>query len=54
LETPGAVRTYNFNLAVDPDLLWKDLGLAPRYPTIYEGVRAVADELGIQGTSFKN
>jgi nucleoside-diphosphate-sugar epimerase len=42
LETPGAVRTYNFNLAVDPDLLWKDLGLAPRYPTIYEGIPAVA------------
>ena len=42
LETPGAVRTYNFNLAVDPDLLWKDLGLAPTYPTIYEGIPAVA------------
>ena len=42
LETPGAVRTYNFNLAVDPDLLWSDLGLAPRYPTIYEGIPAVA------------
>ena len=44
LETPGAVRTYNFNLAVDPDLLWKDLGLAPAYSTIYEGVPAVAEE----------
>ncbi len=42
LETPGAVRTYNFNLAVDPDLLWKDLGMEPRYPTINEGVPAVA------------
>jgi nucleoside-diphosphate-sugar epimerase len=42
LETPGAVRTYNFNLAVDPDLLWHDLRLAPRYPTIYEGIPAVA------------
>jgi nucleoside-diphosphate-sugar epimerase len=42
LETPGAVWTYNFNLAVDPDLLWKDLGLSPRYPTIYEGIPAVA------------
>jgi len=40
LETPGAVRTYNFNLAVDPDLLWKDIGLAPRYPTIYDGIPA--------------
>lgn len=45
LETPGAVRTYNFNLAVDPDLLWKDLGRAPRYPTIYDGIpAAVASE----------
>jgi nucleoside-diphosphate-sugar epimerase len=42
LETPGAVRTYNFNLAVDPDLLWKDLGMEPRYPTIHEGIPAVA------------
>jgi nucleoside-diphosphate-sugar epimerase len=41
LETPGAVRTYNFNLAVDPDLLWKDLGLTPQYPTIDEGIPAV-------------
>ena len=41
LETPGAVRSYNFNLAVDPDLLWQDLGLAPRYETIREGIPAV-------------
>jgi nucleoside-diphosphate-sugar epimerase len=38
LETPGAVRTYNFNLAVDPDLLWKDLNLRRRYATIDEGI----------------
>jgi hypothetical protein len=44
LETPGAVRTYNFNIAVDPDLFWKDLGLAPRYPTIFEGIPAVVAE----------
>jgi hypothetical protein len=36
------VRTYNFSIAVDPDLLWKDIGLTPAYPTIYEGVPAVA------------
>jgi len=40
LETPGAVLTYNFNLAVDPDLLWKDIGLAPKYATIFEGIPA--------------
>jgi nucleoside-diphosphate-sugar epimerase len=44
METPGAVRTYNFSLAVDPDILWKDLGLKPRYPTIREGIPAVAAE----------
>ena len=36
------MRTYNFNLAVDPDLLWKDLGMEPRYPTIQDGIPAVA------------
>jgi len=40
LETPGAVRSYNFNLAVDPKLLWKDLGISPTYPTIHQGVPA--------------
>ena len=41
LETPGAVRSYNFNLAVEPNLLWDNLGLAPRYATIYDGIPAV-------------
>jgi nucleoside-diphosphate-sugar epimerase len=41
LETPGAVRTYNFNLSVDPNLLWSDIGLRPRYPTIHDGIPAV-------------
>ena len=45
LETPGAVRTYNFNLAVDPELVWKDLGIEPMYPTIEEGIPAVAAEI---------
>jgi nucleoside-diphosphate-sugar epimerase len=40
LETPGAVRSYNFNLAVDPHLLWPDLGLSPQFPTIYKGIPA--------------
>ena len=44
LETPGAVRTYNFSLAVDPNMLWKDLGLEPAYPTIHEGIPAVVSE----------
>jgi hypothetical protein len=46
LETPGAVRSYNFNLAVDPDLLWQDLGLAPRYGTIREGIPAAVASKG--------
>ena len=45
LETPDAVRTYNFNIAVDPNLLWNELGLAPTYPTIYEGIPAVAEQV---------
>jgi len=43
LETPGAVRTYNFDLAVDPDLVWKDLNLTPRYPTINHGIPAAVE-----------
>ena len=43
METPGAVRTYNFNLAVDPDALWKDIGVAPQYPTIFEGIPAAVE-----------
>ena len=45
LETPDAVRTYNFNIAVDPDLLWNELGLTPSYPSIYEGIPAVAAQV---------
>ncbi len=40
METPGAVKTYNFNLAVDPKLLWEDIGLSPQYATIFEGIPA--------------
>ena len=44
LETPGAVLTYNFNLAVDPGLLWNDIGLGPQYATIFEGIPAAMRE----------
>ncbi len=43
LETPGAVRTYNFDLRVDPNLVWPDIGLTPRYPTIHDGIPAAVD-----------
>ncbi len=46
LETPGAVRSYNFNLAVEPELLWQDLGLAPRYGTINDGIPAAVASQG--------
>ena len=45
IETPGAVRSYNCNIAVKPALVWKDLGLIPKYATIYEGIPAVVNEL---------
>ena len=48
LETPGAVRTYNFNIAVDPSILWKNLELKPVYPTIFSGIPAVASERIVQ------
>ncbi len=41
LETPGAVRSYNCNIAVKPGLVWNDLGLNLLFPTIHEGVPAV-------------
>jgi nucleoside-diphosphate-sugar epimerase len=45
LETPGAVRSYNCNIAVKPGLVWKDLGLNLLFPTIHEGVPAVLQDL---------
>jgi nucleoside-diphosphate-sugar epimerase len=44
LETPGAVRTYNCNIAVKPGLVWRDLGLNLHFPTIHEGVPAVLQD----------
>jgi len=45
LETPGAVRSYNCNIAVKPGLVWKDLGLNLLFPTIHQGVPAVLQEI---------
>lgn len=44
LHTPDAVRGWNLNLPVKPGLLWDELGLEPRFSTIYEGVPAVLDD----------
>ena len=42
--TPGAVRGWNMNLPVTKRLLWDEIELKPRYPTIHEGIPAVLDE----------
>jgi nucleoside-diphosphate-sugar epimerase len=43
LQTPDAVRSWNLELPVDPDALWPELGIRPRYPTYREGIPAVLD-----------
>jgi nucleoside-diphosphate-sugar epimerase len=45
LETPGAVRSFNCNIPVKPGLVWQDIKLKPHFPTIYDGVPAVINEL---------
>jgi hypothetical protein len=42
--TLGSVIGFNLNLPVEPGLVWKDLGILPRYPTVYEGIPAALDE----------
>lgn len=44
LETPDGVRSWNLNLPVQPGMLWRDLGITPKYPTIHEGIPAVLDD----------
>ena len=42
--TPDAVTGWNLNVPVAPGLLWDELGLTPRYPTIHEGIPTVLDD----------
>jgi hypothetical protein len=42
--TTGSVIAWNLNLAIDPEVLWHELGLEPAYPTIEEGIPAALDE----------
>lgn len=42
--TPGAVQGWNQNLIVKKRLLWDEIGLEPKYPTIREGIPSVLDE----------
>lgn len=44
LYTPDAARTWNDNLAVAKGVLWDEIDLEPKYPTIHEGIPAVMDE----------
>ncbi len=43
LFTPDAVKGANANLVVDDRILWEDLGIEPKHPTIHEGIPAVLD-----------
>ncbi len=42
--TPDAVHGWNLHLPVESGLLWDELGLEPKYPTINEGIPAALDE----------
>ncbi len=44
LRTPGAVASWNLELPVEPGLIWRDLGIRPRFPTAGEGIPAVLDD----------
>ncbi|MBM9538433.1 NAD-dependent epimerase/dehydratase family protein [Desulfobulbus alkaliphilus] len=39
--TRDAIRSFNLNLAVQPGLVWDDLGLNPEFPTVREGLADV-------------
>ena len=41
--TQGTVRGFNFNLPVQPGLLWGELGIEPLYRTFHEGIPASTD-----------
>jgi nucleoside-diphosphate-sugar epimerase len=43
LYTKDTVVGFNLNVPVAPRLVWDDLGLEPRYPTIASGIPAVLD-----------
>ncbi|MGB5168001.1 MAG: NAD-dependent epimerase/dehydratase family protein [Acidimicrobiia bacterium] len=43
LYTKDTVVGFNLNLPVSPKLVWRDIGLEPDYPSIYEGIPAVLD-----------
>lgn len=44
LFTPDTVVGWNLQLPIKPGVLWDELGLAPRYATIAEGIPAALDD----------
>lgn len=44
LYTPDAVLGWNANVPVTKGVLWDEIGITPRYPSIYEGIPAVLDD----------
>ncbi len=45
LFAPDTVRGWGMELPVAPGLVWPELGLSPRYPSVAEGLPASLDEL---------
>ena len=43
LYTKDTVVGFNLDLPVAPGLIWDDVGLEPRYPSIYQGIPAALD-----------
>jgi hypothetical protein len=43
LSTPEAVKAWNPNMSVRKGLLWDELGIKPKYPTIRDGIPAALD-----------
>ena len=41
--TRDTIRGFNLNTPAEPGLVWSDLGLAPRYASVHEGIPAALD-----------
>ena len=44
LSTADTVRGWLLNLPVSPDLVWKELGISPRYRSVDAGLPASLDD----------
>jgi nucleoside-diphosphate-sugar epimerase len=43
LSTPEAVSVWNAHMSVEKGLLWDELGLKPKFPTVREGIPAAVE-----------